>query len=125
LVRLVRDTVDRIQELRAREDATGLAGERQQQLELGRRQVDPAAVDRRPKSRHVQLHVTDADHVGDVELDVPRLRTTVDGRRIDLTPTEFQLLLTLARQPGRVLTRAQLLDAVHGVAYESYERAID
>jgi DNA-binding response OmpR family regulator len=44
---------------------------------------------------------------------------------VDLTPTEFQLLLTLARQPGRVLTRAQLLDAVHGVAYEAYERAID
>jgi DNA-binding response OmpR family regulator len=67
----------------------------------------------------------DVVRVGDVELDVPRLRTTIEGRRIDLTATEFQLLLTLARQPGRVLTRAQLLDAVHGVAYESYERAID
>jgi DNA-binding response OmpR family regulator len=31
----------------------------------------------------------------------------------------------MARQPGRVFTRAQLLDAVHGVAVESYERAID
>jgi len=31
----------------------------------------------------------------------------------------------MARQPGRVFTRAQLLDAVHGVAIESYERAID
>jgi len=67
----------------------------------------------------------DVVRVGDVELDVPRLRTTVDGRRVDLTPTEFQLLLTLVRQPGRVLTRAQLLDAVHGVAFDSYERAID
>jgi two-component system alkaline phosphatase synthesis response regulator PhoP len=44
---------------------------------------------------------------------------------IELTPTEFQLLATLARAPGRVFTRAQLLDAVHGVAFESYERAID
>ena len=43
----------------------------------------------------------------------------------DLTSTEFELLLTLARQPGRVFTRAQLLDAVRGVAFESYERAID
>ena len=69
----------------------------------------------------------DADviHVGDLVLDVPRLRTTVGGRVIDLTPTEFQLLATMAREPGRVFTRSQLLDAVHGVAFESYERAID
>ena len=63
--------------------------------------------------------------VGDLELDVPRLGVTVGGRRLTLTATEFQLLLTLARQPGRVFTRSQLLDAVHGVAFESYERAID
>jgi two-component system alkaline phosphatase synthesis response regulator PhoP len=61
----------------------------------------------------------------DVTLDVPRLRTTVGEREVELTPTEFQLLATLARQPGRVFTRGQLLDAVHGVAFESYERAID
>jgi DNA-binding response OmpR family regulator len=63
--------------------------------------------------------------VGDVEVDVPRMRTSVGGRTIDLTPTEFQLLATLVRQPGRVFTRGQLLDAIHGVAIESYERAID
>ena len=62
---------------------------------------------------------------GDVEIDNTRLSVSVAGRRVDLTPTEFQLLATLARQPGRVFTRAQLLDAVHGVAVESYERAID
>ena len=42
-----------------------------------------------------------------------------------LTPTEFELLATLAREPGRVWTRSQLLDAVHGFSLESYERAID
>jgi DNA-binding response OmpR family regulator len=42
-----------------------------------------------------------------------------------LTASEFQLLTTLARQPGRVFTRGQLLEAIHGVAFESYERAID
>jgi DNA-binding response OmpR family regulator len=63
--------------------------------------------------------------VGDVEVDVPRMRVSVGGKGIDLTPTEFQLLATLVREPGRVFTRAQLLDAVHGVAFESYERAID
>ena len=61
----------------------------------------------------------------DVELDSTRLSVSVAGRPVDLTPTEFQLLATLARQPGRVFTRAQLLDAVHGVVVESYERAID
>jgi two-component system alkaline phosphatase synthesis response regulator PhoP len=63
--------------------------------------------------------------VGELVLDVPRLRTTVAGRVVDLTATEFQILGTLAREPGRVFTRSQLLDAVHGVAFESYERAID
>jgi DNA-binding response OmpR family regulator len=61
----------------------------------------------------------------DVEVDVPRMRVSVGGRGIELTPTEFELLNTLIRQPGRVFTRSQLLDAVHGVAFESYERAID
>ena len=63
--------------------------------------------------------------VGEVTLDVPRMRASVADRVVDLTPTEFQLVATLAREPGRVFTRAQLLDAVHGVAFESYERAID
>jgi DNA-binding response OmpR family regulator len=69
---------------------------------------------------------TDVIRVGsDVELDAPRMEARFGGRRIDLTKTEFQLLSTMARQPGRVFTRAQLLDAVRGVAIESYERAID
>ena len=63
--------------------------------------------------------------VGELEIDVPRLGVSVRGRDVTLTATEFQLLATLARQPGRVFTRSQLLDAVHGVAFESYERAID
>ena len=62
---------------------------------------------------------------GDVTLDLPRMRTEVGGRQVDLTPTEFQLLATMAARPGRIFTRSQLLDAVHGVAFESYERAID
>jgi DNA-binding response OmpR family regulator len=63
--------------------------------------------------------------VGEMTLDIPRMRITVADRGVDLTPTEFQLVATMAREPGRVFTRAQLLDAVHGVAFESYERAID
>jgi DNA-binding response OmpR family regulator len=62
---------------------------------------------------------------GDVTLDVPRMRTEVAGRTVELTATEFGLLATLAASPGRIYTRSQLLDAVRGVAFESYERAID
>jgi two-component system, OmpR family, alkaline phosphatase synthesis response regulator PhoP len=62
---------------------------------------------------------------GDVEIDTAKMRVSVGGTLVDLTPTEFQLLATLAREPGRVFTRSQLLDAVHGVSIESYERAID
>ena len=62
---------------------------------------------------------------GDLMIDIPRMRVQRDGTAIDLTATEFQVLVTLAREPGRVFTRAQLLDAVHGVMIEAYERAID
>jgi DNA-binding response OmpR family regulator len=61
----------------------------------------------------------------DVEIDTGKMRVTVAGSPVELTPTEFQLLSTLVAEPGRVFTRGQLLDAVHGVAIESYERAID
>lgn len=61
----------------------------------------------------------------DVEIDVRRMRVSVGGRGVDVTATEFQLLSTLVREPGRVFTRGQLLDAVHGVSFGSYERAVD
>ena len=62
---------------------------------------------------------------GGVEVDLPKMRARVDGRAVELTPTEFQLLTTFVREPGRVFTRGQLLDALHGVTIDSYERAID
>ncbi|HEY3056463.1 MAG TPA: response regulator transcription factor [Thermoanaerobaculia bacterium] len=67
----------------------------------------------------------DVLRAGDVMLDVPRMKATASGKPIDLTPTEFQLLAMLVRKPGRVFTRAQLLDAIRGVSVESFERAID
>jgi two-component system alkaline phosphatase synthesis response regulator PhoP len=70
----------------------------------------------------------DADRplvVGDLVVDPARRSVHVGGRPIDLTTTEFELLAHLARQPGRVFTRAQLLEVIHGIAIESYERAID
>ena len=77
--------------------------------------------------RRVELPAPASDTIrsADVTLDIPRMRVRAGTREVELTATEFQLLVTLAREPGRVFTRSQLLDAVHGVAFESYERAID
>jgi DNA-binding response OmpR family regulator len=83
------------------------------------------AVLRRTASAVAGAGGTEILRVSDVEVDIARMRVRVGGRGVDLTPTEFQLLATFAREPGRVFTRGQLLDAVHGVAFESYERAID
>jgi two-component system, OmpR family, alkaline phosphatase synthesis response regulator PhoP len=75
--------------------------------------------------RHERSEAVDRLAAGALALDVPRMRLEVDGRPVELTATEFALLAAMARQPGRVFTRSQLLDAIHGVAFESYERAID
>jgi len=64
-------------------------------------------------------------HRADLTIDQARMRVTRKGHAIELTATEFHLLAALARQPGRVLTRTQLLDAVRGAEIESYDRAID
>ena len=69
--------------------------------------------------------VDDVHHVGSVTVDIPKMRVLVDEVEVDLTPTEFHLVATMIAQPGRVFTRGQLLDAVHGVSFESYERAVD
>jgi two-component system, OmpR family, alkaline phosphatase synthesis response regulator PhoP len=77
--------------------------------------------------RRVEAAATPSERVeaGDLTLDTVRRRVTASGHPVELTPTEFELLLTLAREPGRVWTRSQLLDAVHGFSFETYERAID
>jgi two-component system, OmpR family, alkaline phosphatase synthesis response regulator PhoP len=67
----------------------------------------------------------DVIHAADVTLDRRRMQATVGGRSIDLTATEFDLVATLAAQPGRVFTRAQLLDAIRGVEVDAFDRAID
>ncbi len=62
---------------------------------------------------------------GEVELDTASLAATVAGAPVDLTPTEFQVLATLVRQPGRIFSREQLLEAVHGTVFDGYDRSID
>jgi len=80
------------------------------------------AVLRRSERRHVD---GDLLRVSDLVVDVARLSVHRGDEPIDLTPTEFQILATLARHPGRVFTRAQLLDAARGTDAEAYERAVD
>jgi two-component system, OmpR family, alkaline phosphatase synthesis response regulator PhoP len=68
---------------------------------------------------------SDVIRIGDLVVDLPRLKVMRGNAPIDLTTTEFQLLSTMARHPGRVFTRAQLLDAVRGTEVDAFERAID
>jgi len=63
--------------------------------------------------------------VGEVTVDPTRRLVTVEGRNVELTATEFDLLALMAAAPGRVFTRGQLMEAIHGVAVDAGERAID
>jgi DNA-binding response OmpR family regulator len=62
---------------------------------------------------------------GAVSLDRAHYEVQIGKRVVPLTPTEFEIMATLMSQPGRIFSRNQLLNAAHGVAFESYERAID
>ncbi|HEY8132720.1 MAG TPA: response regulator transcription factor [Thermoanaerobaculia bacterium] len=77
--------------------------------------------------RRTEKRSADADRfrVADLVIDVPRMRVTRGDMPIELTPTEFQIVATLARHAGRVFTRTQLLDAVSGSSAEAFDRAVD
>jgi two-component system alkaline phosphatase synthesis response regulator PhoP len=68
---------------------------------------------------------TEIIRAADLTLDRARYRVAWPDHEISLTSTEFEILATLASQPGRIFSRAQLLTVARGVAFESYERAID
>lgn len=61
----------------------------------------------------------------DLEIDLNAHTVIRDGKELELTPTEFNLLVALASSPGRVFSRLQLLETVQGQAYEGYERTMD
>lgn len=63
--------------------------------------------------------------VGEVELDKSCRRVQVAGTEVRLTPTEFTLLTVLMAHPGRVYSRAQLLERLHDIAVEGVERTVD
>jgi DNA-binding response OmpR family regulator len=62
---------------------------------------------------------------GELAIDIDRRSVTVAGRDVNLTAREFDLLLALARHPGRVYNRAQLLDAVWGYAHDGYGHTVN
>ncbi len=72
---------------------------------------------KREKSNVVQI--------GDLVIDSGMRIAKIGNRTIELTPTEFELLRTMAENPNRVFSRMQLLDSVQGYSYEGYERTID
>ncbi len=63
--------------------------------------------------------------ISDLVIDPDAHTVTRGGETVELTPTEFNLLVAMADQPGRVFNRLQLLEAVQGTAYEGYDRTID
>ena len=63
--------------------------------------------------------------LGELRLDVGRHELTLKSQPVELTPSEFALLQALMSSPGRVFSRAQLLEATQGEAFEGYERTID
>jgi two-component system alkaline phosphatase synthesis response regulator PhoP len=68
---------------------------------------------------------SDVIRAADITLDRTRYQVLLPDHTVTLTPTEFEIMATLMSQPGRIFSRSQLLNAVRGVAFESYERAID
>jgi two-component system alkaline phosphatase synthesis response regulator PhoP len=64
-------------------------------------------------------------HACDLEIDLNGHRVTRAGEPIQLTRTEFNLLALLAQHPGQTFTRAQLLDRLHGVAHDGFDRSVD
>jgi len=80
------------------------------------------AVLRRAEGTPVRPEVVSA---AGITADLTRHTASVDGRPLDLTTMEFDLLALLVEYPGQVFTRLQLLDRTQGTAYEGYERTID
>lgn len=80
------------------------------------------AVLRRTSSAPAQPHVI---QIGQLLLDVDRHEVQLDGRSVELTPTEFDLLKTLMENPGHAFTRLALIEQGLGYAYEGMERTLD
>jgi two-component system alkaline phosphatase synthesis response regulator PhoP len=74
---------------------------------------------------HGGVHQPGIVRTGDLEIDLHGHRVTRDGETINLTRSEFNLLALLAQHPGQAFTREQLIEQLHGVAYDGYDRSVD
>jgi DNA-binding response OmpR family regulator len=80
------------------------------------------AVLRRTGDEEMEQEIT---HVGGIVVDFIRHEVRLRGAQVHLTPKEFRLLATLAKEPGRAFSRLELLEKVFGYDYEGLERTLD
>jgi two-component system alkaline phosphatase synthesis response regulator PhoP len=64
-------------------------------------------------------------HAGDLEIDLDGHRVILKGEIVHLTPNEFHILTLLAQHQGQLLSREQIVDQLHGISLESFDRSID
>jgi DNA-binding response OmpR family regulator len=83
------------------------------------------AVLRRTQGAEIPLVEVLSFDAGALEIDTVQHEVRHDGQAVDLTPIEYRLLVTLARYPGRVYSRFELINHVQGYDFEGYERTID
>ena len=79
----------------------------------------------RARLRNQDVYQTQKLRHGGIDLDVARHEVSVDGRLVDLTPTEYELLLVMMKQPGVVFRRSELIEKGLGMEYEGLERTLD
>ena len=60
-----------------------------------------------------------------INVDVKSQQTSIDGALLSLTRTEFRLLVTFLREPGRVFSREEIISRVYGYDFEGFDRAVD
>jgi DNA-binding response OmpR family regulator len=83
------------------------------------------AILRRTQGTELPLVETLSFDDGALEIDTVAHEVRRDSELVELTPNEYKLLVTLARYPGRVYSRFELINHVQGYEYEGYERTID
>ncbi len=115
--------------------AKGAEEERVAGLELGAddylvKPFSPRELVARVRALMRRAHVASAPQrdrmtFGELDIDLAGHRVFLDGTELDLTASEYKLLVTLARYPGRVYARMELVEKVLGYDFEGYERAID
>jgi two-component system, OmpR family, alkaline phosphatase synthesis response regulator PhoP len=74
---------------------------------------------------HGGIHQPGLIRAGDLEIDLQGHKVKRAGQPLHLTRTEFNLLALLAQNPGQTFSREQLLDRLHGIVYEGFDRSVD